>query len=243
MTRTALVTGSSRGIGQAIALAFAQGGYRVIVHGSKPSLKLDHTTTTVRSLSPESFSYPFNLADELAVTQACQLLLKKVGAIDVLVNNAAITRDQIFLRLTPAQWDTVIKTNLYGPFYVLKIVLPAMVKRRWGRIINLTSIAAKRGAYGKTNYAAAKAGLIALTQSLAYEVGRYGITVNAICPAWVKTDMSLSIPKKYRDQALSQVALQRMATPKEIADLASFLASDHSAYINGAVLDINGGLS
>ena len=174
------------------------------------------------------------------VESACTSILKKIDTVDVLVNNAGIMRDKTFLKMSEEEWDEVIKTNLYGPFYVTKNFLPKMIEHKSGRIINIASIAA-RGAFGKTNYAASKAGLIGMTKSLALEVGKYNITVNAVCPGYVDANMSSSIPDKYKKQFLSQIALGRMGTPQEIASVVSYLAGRESSYITGAVIDINGG--
>ena len=159
----------------------------------------------------------------------------------MLVNNAGIARDKTLLNMSDEDWDSVIKINLYGPFFVTKNVLPAMIENNYGRIINVSSIAAQRGAFGKTNYAAAKAGIIGFTKSLALETGKYNVTVNAICPGLIDTEMSRAIPEKYVQKAVEQIALKRVGRTEEIASLVSFIASEKSSYITGAVLDVNGG--
>ena len=166
---------------------------------------------------------------------------QKIKKIDVLVNNAGISKDRTFIKMTDEDWDDVIKTNLYGTYYVTKQILPNMKKNGYGRIINLSSIAGERGAFGKANYAASKAGIIGFTKSLALELGKYNITVNAVCPGYINTGLAASIPEKYRTQFLSQIAQSRIGEPNDVANLVTFLAGSESSYITGAVIDINGG--
>lgn len=241
MKRTALVTGSSRGIGKAIALRLAKAGYRIILHGSCISESLKAAEKELKKLGVLTMTTYFDVSNKPAVELGCSSILKKIDAVDVLVNNAGIVRDRTFIKMSQQEWDIVLKTNLYGSFYVTQQLLPGMVKRGFGRIINISSIAAQRGAYGKTNYAAAKAGLIGMTKSLAWEVGKYNITVNAICPGYIDTDMSAKIPIKYRKQFSYQIAMGRIGTPVEVASLVVYLASKDSSYITGAVIDVNGG--
>lgn len=241
MRQTALVTGSSRGIGRAIALGLAQSNYKIILHASCASAALNATKKELKKLNALALTTCFDVSNKAEVESACASILKEVDLVDVLVNNAGIVRDKTFLKMSEQEWDEVIKTNLYGPFFVIRQLLPKMKENGYGRIINVSSIAAQRGAYGKVNYSAAKAGLIGMTKSLAQEVAKYNITVNAICPGWIETKMSASIPDKYKKQLLSQVALGRMGTPEEVASLVAYLASQDSSYITGAVVDINGG--
>lgn len=240
--KTALVTGSSRGIGKAIALRLAKEGYQIILHGFHMSDELKVTEKELKKLGASIMTTCFDITSKAAVELACNSLLKKIDGVDVLVNNAGIVRDKTFIKMSEQEWDEVLKTNLYGPFYVTQQLLPKMKERVYGRIINISSIAAIRGAYGKTNYAASKAGLIGMTKSLALEVAKHNITVNAICPGWIQTEINAVIPDKYKKQSLSQVALGRMGTPSEVASLVAYLASKDSSYITGAVIDINGGL-
>jgi NAD(P)-dependent dehydrogenase (short-subunit alcohol dehydrogenase family) len=240
MKKTALITGSSRGIGKAIALRLAKEGYNIILHGSQMSEALLSTEKEVKKIGAHSLTSCFDVTNKSEVDAACSLILKKVGRVSVLVNNAGIIRDTLFSKMSEKEWDMVIKTNLYGAFYVTRQILPSMQENKFGRIINLSSIAAK-GAFGKTNYAAAKAGLIALTKSLALEVGKYDITVNAVCPGYIDTEMSASIPAKYRKQFLSEIALRRIGKPSEVAGAVAYLAGNDGAYITGAVIDVNGG--
>jgi len=239
--KTAFVTGSSRGIGKAIVLLLAREGYRIILHGSRMSKALEKTEYELRKLGVTTLTSCFDISDKVDVETACSSFIEKIDKVDVLVNNAGISKDKTFLKMSYEEWDGVVRTNLYGTFYVTKQLLPNMISQKFGRIINISSIAAERGAYGKSNYAAAKAGIIAMTKSLALEVGRYNITVNAVCPGFINTDMAESIPTRYRDQFLSQIALARIGKPSEVASLIAFLASSNSSYITGAVIDINGG--
>ncbi len=241
MKQIAFITGSSRGIGRAIALRLAKEGYQIILHGSQMSQALEDTEKEIKKLKALAMTVCFDVSKKSEVESSCTTILKKVGTVDVLVNNAAIMRDKTFLGMSEQIWDDVIKTNLYGPFHVTQQFLPQMKNNRYGRIINIGSIAGERGAFGKTNYAAAKAGLIGLTKSLALEVGKYQITVNAVCPGYIDTEMSKSIPDLYRKQFLSQIALGRIGTPSEVAHMVASLASPNASYITGAVIDVNGG--
>ena len=238
--KTALVTGSSRGIGKAIALRLAKDGYKIILHGSRPSEAFRGVQKDLEKLDSLAMATYFDVSDKNAVIMGCRSILKRVGRVDVLVNNAGIVRDSIFTKMSEKEWDEVIKTNLYGPFYITQQFLAKMIRRKFGRIINISSIAS-RGAFGKANYAAAKAGLLGMTKSLAQEVARYNITVNAVCPGFIETEMSTSIPSKYRKQLLSKISLGRAGTPAEVASLVAYLASSESSYITGTAIDINGG--
>lgn len=240
MKRIALITGSSRGIGKAVAIRLAQEDYGIILHGLSRSPDLKATEKELKKLNALEMTICFDVSNRHEVESACSSILKKVDTVDVLVNNAGIAKDKTFVRMLEKDWDDVIKTNLYGPFYVTKQLLSKMKLRGFGRIINISSIAAK-GAFGKTNYAAAKAGLIGMTKSLALEVARYNITVNVVSPGFIETKINASIPKKYRQQMLSQIALGRIGTPSEVASIVNYLASKESSYITGAVIDVNGG--
>jgi 3-oxoacyl-[acyl-carrier protein] reductase len=240
MKKIALVTGSSRGIGKAIAFRFAKEGYHIILHGFSKSRELQDTEKKIKEIGIKTSMVFFDVSNKIEVETSCKNLLKKVGTVDVLINNAGISRDNKLINMPDRDWDDVIRTNLYGPFYLIKQFLPTMQERNFGRIINISSIAAK-GAYGKTNYAAAKAGLIGMTKSLALEVGKYNITVNAICPGYIETSLSAKIPLKYQKQFLSEIALKRIGTPEEVANMVVYLANNESSYITGAVIDIDGG--
>lgn len=241
MKKIALITGSSRGIGKAIAIRLAQDNFKIILHGLHKSLELKSTEKELKKNNSLALTICFDVSKKQEVESACSSILKKIGAVDVLVNNAGIIRDRTFIKMSEKEWDDVIKTNLYGPFYVTKQLLTRMKKCVYGRIINISSIVALKGNFGQTNYAASKAGLIGMTKSLAREVAKYNITVNAVSPGFIGTQINSAIPEKYRQQMLSQVALRRIGKPSEVASIVSYLASKESSYITGAVIDVNGG--
>lgn len=238
--KVALVTGSSRGIGKAIAIALAKSGHDIVLHASRASETLESTERELKALGAWVATTICDVSNKKAVESSCTRMLESVGTVDILVNNAGASIDTVFTKMTDQEFDAVIKTNLYGPFYVTHHLLPKMQEHAFGRIINMSSIAA-RGAFGKTNYSAAKAGVIGFTKSLALEVGKYNITVNAVCPGYIDTELSASIPKEYRNQFLKQIALGRIGSPEEVANVVTFLASEQASYVSGAVIDVNGG--
>lgn len=228
--KTILITGSGRGIGRQIARDFAAAGYSVAGVDIKPG-------------PAETFlkEYLLDVSDAAAVEKIFMEIQKDFPAIDILINNAGIMQDEMFTKMDFATWDAVLKTNLYGPFNVTKQVLPGMIERNWGRVINISSIIGLTGNYGQTNYAAAKSGLLGLTKSLAKEVARNNITVNAICPGLIDTDMIKDVPPEHMDKMLSKIPARRLGETEEISKLAFFLASDDSGYITGSLVNINGG--
>ena len=240
MKQTAFITGSSRGIGKAIALRLAKDGYGIILHCSKPGKEIKTTKSEIEKMGVPVAIECFDICSCKAVELGCKSILKKNKSIDILVNNAAVLKDNPLLNMPIDDWNLVLKTNLYGPFYILKQLLPRMIKNRYGKVINISSKAAD-GAYGKSNYSAAKAGLIALTKSVALEVAKYNINVNAVCPGYIKTEMSSQIPSKRKQLFLKQIAMGRVGKPSEVAELVAFLTSKENSYITGAVIDINGG--
>ena len=219
MNHVALVTGSTRGIGKAITVKFTQSGIKTVIHGSKD----------------------FDVSDQNSVTRGCAKILDKYGNIDILVNNAGINRDRTLLKMSFEEWDEVIKTNLYGTFYVTQAILPNMIKQKSGRIINISSIIGQNGAFGQTNYAAAKAGIIGFTKSLALEVAKYQITVNAVCPGFIDSEMTKTIPADILKTKLAQIPLGRLGKSEEIASIVDFLASEGSSYITGGIFNVDGG--
>jgi len=241
MTQIAFITGSSRGIGKAIAIKLASQGYTVVIHGTKNNDNLQITERELKIISKNVHSTFFDVTDPCEVDTKITEVLKKVGEISILINNAGIIKDRTLINMSDQEWDQVIKTNLYGPFFVTRKILPFMQKNMYGRIVNISSIIAMKGNFGQTNYAASKAGLIGMTKSLAQEVAKYNITVNAICPGLIDTDMTKGIPNQYIAKLLEKVSLKRQGSGEEIAEVVSFLTSNNSSYITGAAIDINGG--
>ena len=230
-----LITGASRGIGKDIALKSKEKGYEV--------LGTSTTNEGVSNLRENGIhGLQLNLNDKKSVESFNYLLTQEHPDIAVLVNNAGITRDNIILRMTEEDWMDVLNINLNGAFKISKTVLKFMLKKRWGRILNITSTSASTGNRGQANYAAAKAGIEAFSKSLAKEVGSRGITVNAIAPGYIQTDMTKVISEKVKEEILSQIPLSRFGKPEEISQLVDFLISDEASYITGQTIHINGGL-
>ena len=240
MKKVAFITGSSRGIGNATALRLCRDGYAIVLHAKSPSTALSQTEKDIKKFGTLAGSFCFDISRSQEIETACDQIVAKVGHVDVLINNAATSDDALFTKMKTEQWEDVLQTNLSGPYFVTKKLLPSMIKHKFGRIVNISSIASY-GAYGKANYAASKAGLIGLTKSLALEVSKNGVTVNAICPGFITSDLSSKIPLAYQKKILNQIASGRAGKPEEVANLISFLASNESSYITGAVIDINGG--
>jgi 3-oxoacyl-[acyl-carrier protein] reductase len=231
--RTALVTGASRGIGKACARALASGGVRVIL-AARDTAKLEEAAREIPGASWVEL--------DLASPQSIKDAFAKAGKIDILVNNAALTKDGLAMRMKKDDWDTVLATNLTGAFLATQQVLPAMLKERWGRIINISSVVGEAGNPGQANYVASKAGLIGLTKSLAHEMGSRNITVNAVAPGFVETDMTAALSKELKDNLLGHIPLRRFGRPEDVAAAVTFLASEEAAYITGHVLNVNGGM-
>lgn len=239
--KTVFITGSTRGIGKAIALEFAKNKHRIILNGTRENENSRKVLKEIKKYSPGSDIYYFDVSDLAQVEKECRTIIKRFKKIDVLVNNAGIAKDKTLIKMDYDDWDSVIKTNLYGPFYITKQILSNMIQNNWGRIINISSIIGLIGNFGQTNYSAAKAGLIGFTKSLAKETAKYNITVNAVCPGLVETDIIKDVPKEFMDKMLEKIPLKRLAKPQEIAKLVLFLASSDSSYITGEYTNINGG--
>ena len=239
--RTALVTGASRGIGRACALALAETGVRVAV-AARNIEQLESLAGEIRDRSREAFVVPMDLSDAESIKEAIAKTAKEFGPIAILVNNAGITKDGLAMRMKKPDWDLVIATNLTGAFVAIQQVLPGMMRERWGRIINISSLVGEMGNAGQANYAASKAGLIGLTKSIAQEMGSRNITVNSVAPGYVETDMTQGLSEELKQKMLDNIPLKRMGRPDDVAAAVRFLASEEAGYITGHVLDVNGGL-
>ncbi len=239
--KVALVTGASQGIGRATALALSGAGAKVAV-AARNTEKLAALVAEIESTGGSALAVPMDVADPAQVKTGFQELLAKLGKLDILVNNAAITRDTLALRMKLEDWDAVLRTNLTGAHLCIQQALGAMLKQRSGRIINITSVVAQTGNAGQSNYVASKAGLIGLTRAIAVEVASRNITVNAVAPGFIDTPMTAPLSQELKDKMKSMIPLARFGTDADVAAAIVFLASDEAAYITGQVLDVNGGL-
>ena len=239
--RVALVTGASQGIGRATALALAQAGARVAV-AARNAGKLAEVAAEIAAAGGEAIAVPMDVADAEQVKAGFRQTTGKFGKLDILVNNAAITRDGLAVRMKAEDWDAVLRTNLTGAHFCAQQAMSVMMRARYGRIINVTSVVAETGNPGQVNYVAAKAGLIGLTRALAVEIASRNITVNAVAPGFIVSPMTDPLPQEVKNGLVARVPLGRMGTDAEVAAAIVFLASDEAGYITGAVLDVNGGL-
>ncbi len=239
--KIALVTGASRGIGRAITMTLGQQGMTVM--GTATSEKgSDAITAYLKEAGISGRGYVLNVCDDDDVTQVFKKITADYAAPDVLVNNAAITQDNLFLRMKPDQWDAVINTNLNSVYRMTKACVRSMFKNRWGRVITITSVVGVAGNPGQANYCAAKAGVIGLTKSLAQEMAAKNITFNTVAPGFISTDMTDALNEQQKEAILGQIPMKRMGDPKDIADAVAFLASDQAGYITGQTLHVNGGM-
>ena len=241
--RIAVVTGGSRGIGRAIALALAEAGADVAVVYAGNAQAAAETVGRIEALGRKAQSFACDVADFAKVRELVKAIQQAFGGVDILVNNAGIVRDGLVLTMKEEQFDAVLDVNLKGAFNMIRHSAGLMLRRRAGRIINIASVSGIIGNPGQSNYAAAKAGMIGMTKSVARELAGKGITCNAIAPGYIETDMTGSLPEKTLEQAVAQIPLGRMGRPEEIAKMALFLASDDAAYITGQTLCVDGGLS
>jgi 3-oxoacyl-[acyl-carrier protein] reductase len=239
--RTALITGASRGIGRACAIALANAGARVAVAARNVD-QLEELATELRAQQREAFPIAIDMTSADSIKEALAKTSKDFGAVSILVNNAGITKDGLAMRMKKDDWDSVISTNLTGAFLAIQQVLPAMLRERWGRIINISSVVGESGNPGQANYVASKAGLIGLTKAIAQEMGSRNITVNAVAPGYVDTDMTQGLSQELKDKMLEHIPLKRIGRPEDVAAAVRFLASEEASYITGHVLDVNGGL-
>jgi 3-oxoacyl-[acyl-carrier protein] reductase len=239
--RVALVTGASQGIGHACALALAREGASVAV-AARNQQKLEELVSEITTAGGKAAAFVIDVAAEEQVKSGIKSALAQFGKIDILVNNAGITRDQLVMRLKRADWDAVLNTNLTSAYLCIQQVIGSMLKQRWGRIINITSVFGQMGQAGQANYAASKAGLIGLTMAMAREVASRNITCNAVAPGFIETNMTAALSEEFKQNAVKAIPLGRVGAPDDIANAVCFLASEEASYITGHVLNVNGGM-
>jgi len=240
--KVALVTGASRGIGRGIAIKLASLGAKVIMNYVHHDEEARQALSQILELGGEAELKKADVSDSTAVKTMFSEIKSRWGKVDILVNNAGITRDTFLLRMPDNDWDAVINTNLRGTYLCTKMALRSMIEQSWGRIINITSLAGLVGNAGQSNYSAAKAGIIAFTKSVAREVAPLNITVNAIAPGFIITDMTNGLPQETKDFILTRIPLKRFGTPEDVANLAAFLASEQASYITAQVIGVDGGV-
>jgi 3-oxoacyl-[acyl-carrier protein] reductase len=239
--RVAMVTGASQGIGRACAVSLAKAGAHVAL-AARNGAKLAEVAAEIESLGGKAMPFEMDLASEESIKAVTKAVVAQYGKIEILVNNGGITRDNLMLRMKLADWNAVLQTNLTGAFLLTQAAVSSMLKTRWGRIINISSVVGETGQAGQANYAASKAGLIGLTMSLARELASRNITVNAVAPGYISTPMTDVLNDQQRSAMLTQIPLDRAGTPEDVAGAVVFLASDQAGYITGHVLDVNGGM-
>ena len=242
ITRAALVTGAGRGIGRAIAVELARHGYHILVDYAGNASAAEETVALCQAEGVDAFAVQADVSDEEAVKGLVKSALERFDRIDVLINNAGITRDNLMLRMSAEDFDLVIEKNLRGAFLMTKYVGKEMLHQRSGRIVNISSVVGVHGNAGQANYAASKAGLIGLTKTTALEYASRGITANAIAPGFIDTDMTKVLPEKVKEAMLQQIPLRQFGSPEDVAKAAAFLASDDARYITGQVLGVDGGM-
>ncbi|HLI85278.1 MAG TPA: 3-oxoacyl-[acyl-carrier-protein] reductase [Bryobacteraceae bacterium] len=239
--RVAFVTGASRGIGRSIALALCRSGFDVVAAATTIESNPEFAEA-MRGSGCELMAVDLDLRSPESIKDAFGRALKVKGRVDVLVNNAGITRDGLAVRMKPADWEAVLRINLDGSFLCIQQVLPGMMRNRWGRVINISSVVGQAGSAGQVNYAASKAGLIGMSKALAHEMGSRGITVNVVAPGYIETDMTKELTDERRQKILQSIPLERAGTPEDVAAAVCFLASEGAGYITGQVLAVNGGM-
>ncbi|MGE7601834.1 3-oxoacyl-[acyl-carrier-protein] reductase [Peribacillus sp. NPDC097675] len=240
--KKALVTGASRGIGREVALELARQGADVAVNYAGSEAKANEVVEEIKAIGRKAFAVQCDVSDSESVTSMIKEVMEQFGRVDILVNNAGITRDNLLMRMKEEEWDSVINTNLKGVYLCTKAVTRQMMKQRSGKIINMASIVGVMGNAGQANYVAAKAGVIGLTKSTAKELASRGIMVNAIAPGFISTDMTEELTEDVQKAMLSQIPLARFGNPKDIASVATFLASEASSYMTGQTLHVDGGM-
>ncbi|MFZ0517751.1 MAG: 3-oxoacyl-[acyl-carrier-protein] reductase [Acidobacteriaceae bacterium] len=239
--RVAMVTGASQGIGRACAVALARAGAQVAL-AARNATKLAEVAAEIEAAGGKAMAFEMDLASEGSIKAVTKAVVAQYGKLEILVNNGGITRDNLMLRMKLADWNAVLQTNLTGAFLLTQAASSSMLKARWGRIINISSVVGETGQAGQANYAASKAGLIGLTMSLARELASRNITVNAVAPGYISTPMTDVLNDQQRSAMLTQIPLDRAGTPEDVAAAVVFLASDQASYITGHVLDVNGGM-
>jgi len=239
--KVAVVTGGAKGIGRALTRAFASGGARVVLSG-RDEAALAEACEEVRSGGGEAIGVRADVSQEDEANALCERTVKDFGRADILVNNAGVTRDGLLLRMSDADWDQVLDTNLKGAFHCIRAFAKPMVRQRWGRIVNVSSVIGLIGNAGQANYAASKAGLIGLTKSIAKELASRHITVNAVAPGFIETAMTQALGEKVREGLLAQIPLGRLGSPEDVAHAVLYLSSDEAAYVTGQVLTVDGGM-
>jgi len=239
--RVALVTGASQGIGRACAMVLASAGAKVALC-ARSEERLRHVASEIAAGGGESAVFKIDVASEDEIKAGVKAIVAHFGKVDILVNNAGITRDQLVMRMKRADWDDVLNTNLTAPFLLTQAVIGSMLKQRWGRIINITSIFGQIGQAGQANYSSAKAGLIGLTMAIAREVASRNITVNAVAPGWIETAMTAALSDELRQSMMKSIPLGRVGIDLDVAHAVKFLASEEAGYITGEVLKVNGGI-
>jgi len=239
--RVAFVTGASQGIGRACALRLAKDGVAVAV-GARNQERLNQLVSEITAAGGKAAAFALDVASEDRVKETIKAAVAQFGKIDILVNNAGITRDQLVMRMKRADWDAVLETNLTSAYLCIQQVISSMLRQKWGRIINITSVFGQMGQAGQANYAASKAGLIGLTMAIAREVGSRNITCNAVAPGFIETAMTAALSEEFKQNAVKQIPLGRVGTPEDVAAAVAFLASDDASYITGQILSVNGGM-
>lgn len=241
--KTAVVTGGSRGIGRAVCLELARGGANVVFCYAGNEAAAQETAQAVEALGVQALAVRCDVSDAAQAEGLVKTAAGRFGRVDILVNNAGVTRDNLVMRMSEADFDAVISANLKGTFLCMKAAYRLMLKQRYGRIVNLSSVVALRGNAGQVNYAASKAGVVGMTKSLAKELAGRGVTVNAVAPGFIETDMTAAMPGAARTAALGSIPMARLGAPEDVAKAVAFLASDAAAYITGQVLAVDGGMA
>ena len=239
--KTALVTGASRGIGKVCAETLAKSGYRVVL-AARSLDRLQAIAQEIRASGGEAAAISMDMTSAESIGEGIAAGVKEFGRIDILVNNAGIAKDGLAVRMKAADWEQVLATNLTGAFFAIQQVLPGMMRERWGRIVNVSSVVGETGNAGQANYVASKAGLIGLTKALAQEIGSRNITVNAVAPGYIETEMTDGLSQELKDKMISRTPLRRIGAAADVANAVKFLIGDEASFITGHVLDVNGGL-